>query len=150
MTGHFTVNSACDAKQASSSDFADTCGHLLAIKLPAGDYVINNWNVNSGGPGNFPAKWEPMKFTIAAEKATYIGDIHMTLVVADKPVVGPLAYAGWPKVKDQHERDVPLLLQRYPQLRQDDIAIAVLTFPPPGDICALGNGLVGPDVHCGN
>jgi hypothetical protein len=78
------------------------------------------------------SKTVPIRFTIQAGKATYIGDLHMGVVTRDY-VRGFIA--AWPFVHDQSARDIPVLKQQYPALNDDNIVIQVISFAsPPTDV----------------
>jgi hypothetical protein len=144
-----TINSKCDAVQhPRSTDFKDVCGHLFAIELPPGDYALDNWTIEPLGSGVFtPKQWQAPTVTIQRGKATYVGNIYLRF---DSEMKGPGndGYHGWPVDTDMRDRDLPMLLRRYPALKQDDVVVSLMSFGPPNGICVTGSVGVTSFTRC--
>lgn len=129
------AESGCNLKSSGESPFKDYCGRLVALKLPAGDYQIFWFKSDMGSVIMGPREFKPVSFTVKAGRATYIGNIHMTLDTTDETFFGkPIVPGGWPEVKDARERDIPLLQQAVPAITADLIDYQILQFPPRGDV----------------
>jgi len=129
------ADSSCNLHFSDESPFKDYCGRLVALKLPAGQYQIFWLQSSQGRTLLGPRHFEPVTFTVKAGRATYIGNIHMTLEADAKTMLGvPLISGGWPVVRDARERDIPLLKQAVPALGDGNIDYTVLTFPPKGEV----------------
>ena len=132
-----SVNDQC-SPGASHYDFVKPCGKLFAVALPAGDYTLQKWYTvaSIGTKTVYPQRWDGASVTVQAGKITYVGDIHM---VFDDAIPGgaPAGSRSWPRATDMHERDLPLLFQKYPNLKPEDVVMQVLELPPPGRVCVV-------------
>lgn len=122
----------CDKDKPEASDFADGCGRLFVVELPAGDYYVQPWSVTLFPPLRVcaPMAWEPGHFTIAAGKATYLGEFHLQLGERGQDRIGMTKFgAAWVTTSDAHGRDVGLLGQRYPGIDADAVQGMPMAFP---------------------
>jgi hypothetical protein len=133
--GEFDTSSDCDPALRYESGPASACGHLVVLKVPAGDYRVSDWfftprtaKPSAGDPGYVPVDWMPTDFSIMPGKVTYIGSISMRALPAGYETLG----GGWAFVLDQRGHDFPALMRRYPQLRPEDIFVQLEDFSPPG------------------
>ena len=146
---HLTTNDHCSLSNPADTDFKDQCGKVFAVAIPAGDYVLDTWNiVDAGGGAIVPEHWDPVKITVQAGKLTYVGNIHMVFD-PNIPGGGPDGWHGWPATSDRHERDIPMLLSRYPALQASDVVMESLTLPPSSMVCNTGNVGVISFKNCG-
>lgn len=137
----------CDRDKSDSSDFDGACGRLFAVELPAGDYYLYPWSVTLFPPLRVctPASWEPVRVTIAAGKAVYIGDFHLQLGDAGQDRMGTTKFgAAWVVATDARTRDLALLAQRYPGIGTEAVQASIAAFPardaandPPGSNCGV-------------
>lgn len=149
LRSKITTNDQCNLGKSGKNDFKDYCGKLFVIALPPGDYALDSWNIiDAGGGVILPQHWRPVTVTIQAGKVTYVGNIHMVFDPTI-PGSGPDGWHGWPIATDRHERDIPLLLSRYPSLRQDDVVMSPLSLDPPSSVCNSGNAGVVTFTNCG-
>lgn len=124
---------ACDQDDPKSSDFGDVCGRLFVVELEAGDYYVLPWSVTLFPPLRVctPLAWEPIHFTIAAGKATYLGGFHLQLGERGQDRMGVMKFgAAWVAAADAHVRDLGLLTQRYPGIGPDAVQSSPVVFPP--------------------
>lgn len=115
------------------SDFADATGTLFAIPLPPGDYVFHEWDIDNGSNAIiYPIDPKPLPFTVKKGEATYIGNLHMHLRTGRNILGITIIADGQPAITDRSERDIPLLLERYANLKREDIVIRVIDDRPWG------------------
>lgn len=88
------VESGCDLDKPGHSDFSDRCGHVFAIRLPAGEYYISRWGGRVGTSMSGPSAWKPVSFTIEAGRATYIGNIHIKVIPNTETFLGKHSIGG--------------------------------------------------------
>jgi hypothetical protein len=118
------------------SDFKDVAGKLFAIALKPGNYSFTSWEINNGSNAIiYPIDPKPLAFTVRKGKATYIGNMHMYLRTGRNFFGITIIADGRPSITDKSERDIPLLLKRFPKIAREDIEIHVLDDRPWG-----GNG----------
>lgn len=115
------------------SEFQDADGSLFALSLAPGDYVFETWEVLNGNNGVIsPTERNSIPFTVRKGQAVYIGNLHMHLG-RGKNIFGVTIIAdARPEITDQSQRDIPMLLQRYPNLKREDITITILDDRPWG------------------
>ncbi|GMR07344.1 MAG: hypothetical protein BMS9Abin26_0347 [Gammaproteobacteria bacterium] len=99
-----------------------TLDKLAIYEFPAGKYEIYKFVAIKGYEGSLTrfesvTKNNVVKFTVAPGKITYIGDV--------KVFVSGDWIRTYYNIVDEHERDLDLLEQRYPQFKHDDVKIAV-------------------------
>lgn len=115
------------------SDFADASGTLFAIPLPPGDYVFYKWDIDNGSNAIiYPIDPKPLPFTVKKGEATYIGNLHMHLRTGRNILGITIIADGQPAISDRSDRDIPLLLKRYTNLKREDIVIQILDDRPWG------------------
>lgn len=117
----------------SDSEFQDADGSLFALSFAPGDYVFETWEVLNGNNGVIsPIDRNSVTFTVRKGEAIYIGNLHMNLRKGQN-VFGISIIAGArPEILDKSERDIPMLLKRYPNLKREDITISILDDRPWG------------------
>lgn len=137
----------CNPSKPGDSDFSDACGRLFAVDLEAGDYYVLPWVMTLMPPVRncAPTGWEPIRFTIAPGKATYLGNVHAQLKTGELDRLGNTKIGfAWALSRDQRARDLALLAERYPRLAAADVVYAPLDLPKADD---PGHP---PDSNCGN
>lgn len=141
------TESGCDLHFSDSSPFPGVCGRLVALKLPAGQYRIFWVYSQTGNVTLAPTKIVEANFTVRPGRATYIGNIHMTLDSTDETFLGKhLMAGGWPVINDARGRDIPLLKQAVPALNDGNVDYTVLAFPPRGQVGIEEQPLILPAV----
>lgn len=93
-------------------DFDHPKGRLVVAELPAGQYELYQWRAEVLDL-TYTSKLFSIPFTVVAGKATYIGGLFVN--VNETTAKYKLS------VTDQSTRDLPLLLQRYPHIKQTDV-----------------------------
>lgn len=93
-----------------NDDWQSPTGRLVYIKLPVGNYQFNDWEYHAGRFLPFP---KPVPFTVVAGKATYIGNLHFSVL--------PKSRAYKFEIRDMSDRDLPLLMKRLPTLRREQV-----------------------------
>jgi hypothetical protein len=148
---HLVINDHCKNLGENGPDFKDPCGKVFAFILKAGQYKLDRWYVSAqnGAVLINPQQWEGPTITVQPGKATYIGNIHM-VYDNDIPGAGLDGWRAWPHVTDQHERDMPILLQKVPPLKPGDVIMAVVELPPPSRMCTWQAGIfhLPPHIVC--
>lgn len=110
------------------------CGRLAVVELPQGEYEFYSWHGGSGGgPGtvstSVQARQEFSKrFKITAGKVVYIGNIHFSIILYTKGLLGiPVRSPSYDmKINDMRERDLPLFYSKYPKITSDKILIDII------------------------
>lgn len=118
------------------SEFADSEGSVFAIALAPGDYILHRWEIEVGAYAIiYPVEPPPLPFTVEKGQATYVGNLHMFFQTG-RNVIGLTSIAdGRPVITDRSDRDIPLLLERYPNIKREEIEIEIIDDRPWG-----GNG----------
>ncbi len=115
------------------SEFNDSDGSVFAIDLAPGDYILSRWEIEVGAYAIiYPVDPEPLPFTVRKGKATYIGNLHMFFRTG-RNIIGLTSISdGRPVISDRSDRDIPMLLQRYPNLKREEIGIEIIDDRPWG------------------
>ncbi len=109
------------------------CGNLFAIALPAGEYEF--WAVSpamdsqAADPGlqkGWATRLQGYRFEVKAGQANYLGNILSRLCGGSGHSYYGMARIGSARsaqgnVADRYSRDVPLLLEKFPQLKSTTI-----------------------------
>jgi hypothetical protein len=112
------------------SDYDDGYGLLRAIELPPGDYVLSHWNFfNGSGVDYFPRDIGELPFTVRAGRVTYVGSFDLVLERGRNAFGVEIAYNPWLVVSDQRERDLAIMLSKFPAIAREQVDVAV---PDPG------------------
>lgn len=120
-------------RRTEPSDFKTATGTVFAISLAPGDYVFDNWDLDNGETASIhPVNPKPLKFTVRKGKATYIGNLHMHLHKGRYQRGVGFIGSGKPAILDRAARDIPLLLERYPNIERQDINIRIIDDRPWG------------------
>lgn len=101
------------------SEFKDSYGHLLVLALPAGKHTIDSWQITNGtGLRVFPKeKPSPLTFEVVGGQVKYLGNLHANLATGKNIFGITITGDGYPEVRDQQQRDIPLFEDRYPQFK---------------------------------
>jgi len=99
-------------------------GRLFAVKLAAGTYEIYRLDKKSG----LLIHMQPVRFEVRGGEILYIGNLHVRfcLYKPDRRVYRGYINAGIPSVRDESQRDLPLLLQKFPALAGMNIMQTVI------------------------
>jgi len=97
-------------------DWENPRGRLVVAELPAGSYELHQWR---SGKGNISYTSKPFSipFVITEGKATYIGNVFINI----NELLGTYKV----EVSDAGERDLPLLFQRYRNIRETELIRSV-------------------------
>lgn len=107
-------------------------GRLFAVELPAGVYEIfqldmnmGRWNYSNSGLLMY---MQPVRFEVRLGEILYIGNLHVRycLYKPDRRVYRGYVNAGIPSIRDEAQRDLPLLLRKFPVLAGSNIVPAVI------------------------
>ena len=136
------VSSATEKKQmfthlgiCSDDGLPDECGSLFAIALPIGEYEFFSVvpTLNSQGNGAlfiFDSPWDaPLqgyRFSVRSGKVAYLGNLLSRICTgSDRTHWGmfstSVARSAVGDVADMYDRDVPPLIEKYPQLKTTPI-----------------------------
>lgn len=99
-------------------------GRLFAVELAAGAYEIFQLDVNR----RLLIHMQPVRFEVQAGEILYIGNLHVhyCLYKPDRRVYRSYVNAGIPSVRDEAQRDLPLLIRKFPALTGASILPAVI------------------------
>lgn len=112
------------------SDLPNVHGHLFAIALPPGTYEIVSWQISSGNVTISPRNLSPLTFVVEPDTTKYIGDLNLDILTG-KNIFGMTILAGAvANVRDEHERDLPLLKYKFPRLKHSDVKIETMDGTP--------------------
>lgn len=117
------------------SEFKGSYGHLLVLSLPPGRHAIDSWQITNGtGLRIFPReKPTPLVFEVVSGEVKYLGNLHANLATGKNIFGMTITADGYPEVRDQRQRDLPMFESRYPQLK-DKAVIDLLRLGPWIDI----------------
>jgi hypothetical protein len=101
------------------SDYEDAYGQIYVIPLAAGRHRIASWQItNALGAGRLPdGPLAPLVFDVVAGQVTYIGNLNARLSAARNFLGAHVINDAAVEVRDRRETDLPLLEERYPQLK---------------------------------
>ena len=120
-------------RRTEPSDFKTATGTVFAISLAPGDYVFDNWDLDNGETASIhPVNPKPLTFTVRKGEATYIGNLHMHLLRGRYQRGVGFIGSGKPAILDQSARDIPLILERYPNIERQDIIVRIIDDRPWG------------------
>lgn len=99
------------------SEFKDSYGQLLVLSLPPGKHTIDTWQITNGtglriSPREKPT---PLVFEVISGQVKYLGNLHANLATGKNIFGITITGDGYPEVRDQQQRDIPMLENRYPQ-----------------------------------
>jgi hypothetical protein len=99
-------------------------GRLFAVELPAGTYEI--YQLES--EGELLIHMPPVRFEVRAGEISYLGNLNVRncLYRPDQRVYRGYVNAGIPSVRDESQRDLPLLMRKFPALTGASIIPAVI------------------------
>jgi hypothetical protein len=97
-------------------DFTEVHGYLYAVSVPAGKYSFSDWTIETPGGSIFSKHTVPLDFTVNPREVVYLGAFHGHFLKRDKNFFGMnVTVDGVASIRDARERDVALLLKRYPR-----------------------------------
>ena len=113
------------------SDFEDSHGHVVALVLPVGKHAFDYWQITNGtGLRIYPKeKPPPLVFEVIAGQVKYLGNLHAHLASGKNLVVMTVTGDGFPEVRDERHRDVPMFQEKYPQY-QAKVVVELLALGP--------------------
>lgn len=96
-------------------------GRVHALRLPAGTHSLLDWEIVFGTPARLVAaprsKPVPLRIEVKRGEVLYLGNLHFNLVSVF-PAFGPaLITDGYPEIRDESARDIPLFEKRYPAMK---------------------------------
>lgn len=96
-------------------------GRVVAMSLEPGEYELHTWTlyiqaVNGYGYISPKEAPPPLPFTISAGSVTYLGNLHGQTVMGKNLLGLEVPASGYPEITDKSERDIPLLIGKYPML----------------------------------
>ncbi|MDD2721033.1 MAG: hypothetical protein PHH47_06985 [Gallionella sp.] len=96
--------------------FGKAYGRVYVLRFPVGMNQLTHWSMNDGF-NNFypPAPLPPLTFEVKPGSVTYLGNLHGKLLWGKNLFGGNVVTGVNTEVSDQSERDLKLVLQRYPQ-----------------------------------
>jgi len=107
-----------------SSTFAnrpDREGRVLAVSVEPGEYELYSWQLyihlfNGYGyiTHNVPPK--PLTFMVKPGEVIYLGSLHGETIMGRNVFGLPVPGSGAPEIRDEYERDIPMLKARFPML----------------------------------
>lgn len=110
------------------SDFEKVNGNLFVVELPEGKYQLTDWLITLGSAPRLRATNKPpnLEFEITANEITYIGSIHMNLIL-DRNLLGLIiVFGGTPEIRDESIRDINVFKQRFTKLQATEIKRKIL------------------------
>jgi len=114
------------------TDFGrDIFGVVFAVDLPAGEYVLTRWHLdgNTTSLNIISKNARELPFDIRSGRATYVGNLDMKIGVGKNMLnMDVLADAGM-VFSDQHERDILILLKKFPLVTIDQVDVHVTVDP---------------------
>jgi hypothetical protein len=108
-------------------------GDLFAAELPAGDYEIFNWRIDSGPSHITAASPFMVRFTVAPGKAVYLGNFFFEATSA----LGFTTTGSQLDLRDRSERDLKIFADKYPGLAKVEVGA---TIEPGRSYANLGGG----------
>jgi len=99
-------------------------GRLFAVELETGIYEIYQLDGNNGPL----MQMQPARFMVQPGEILYLGNLHVRycLYKPDRRVYRSYVSAGIPSVRDEAQRDLPLLRRKFPALARSKILPAVI------------------------
>lgn len=95
------------------------CGRLFAVSLPAGGYEI--FEVSAVGDNDSYRVFPPLQFTVLEGKVSYLGDLHVSYCQGMVHSMRGGILGGEISIRDEFDRDIPLLKSKYSQLNSVDV-----------------------------
>jgi len=102
----------------------DQLGRVFAVELSAGTYEIYQLDGSKG----LLTHMQPARFVVRPGEIRYLGNLHVRYCLY-KPhhrVYRSYVNAGIPSVRDEGQRDLPLLRRKFPALAGSSILTAVI------------------------
>lgn len=99
-------------------------GRLFAVELAAGTYEI--YQLDS--PGIVLIRMPPVRFEVRSGEIVYIGNLHVRYCIytPDRRAYRGRINGGIPSVRDEAQRDLPLLARKFPALAGKKIQPAII------------------------
>lgn len=103
----------------SDSEFPDQYGRVMAVLLPASSYVLDDWFIENGtGMEISPrTRSEKLNFELRAGEVKYLGNLHTNLQTGENFLGISITSSGYPEIRNEAERDIPLFEKKYPQFK---------------------------------
>lgn len=109
-------------RKENKKDFDDVVGKLVVAELPSGSYEFNNWRITSGQIAVTPKSApESIKFSILPNTITYTGNYHFHLDAGQNIFNMKILADAYPEIQNMSDRDLTLLVEKYPQLHEATI-----------------------------
>lgn len=94
------------------------------MELTAGTYEIYQLDA----PGKLLIHLQPLRFEVRPGEILYLGNLHVRycLYTPDRRAYRSYVNGGIPSIRDEAQRDLPLLIRKFPALTGADILPAVI------------------------
>lgn len=129
---NFGFTSGCD-----DDGLPKECGQLFAIVLPAGEYEffrvipdLDTFQYDSSNREYYDTPMEGYRFVVRPGQVDYLGNLLSRICVGASSGGGNRILSAIGDVADLYDRDVPLLIDKFPQLTADVINNEVMTGLP--------------------
>ena len=100
-------------------------GNLFALEVPAGLHQFDHWSLyNRESSRIWPAeKPPPLEVTVKPGEVVYVGNIHFHISIRKNWFGRRFSSDPIPEVRDESDRDLPLLKALYPGLSKQEINV---------------------------
>lgn len=120
-TGAGMLGMLMPTRGTSFSEDPDRSGRVLAVSLPPGDYELYSWTLYIqvvGGYGYISPKTPPppLPFSVKAGQVTYLGNLHAETLMGKNLFGISVPGSGVATIKDERQRDQPLIDEKFPML----------------------------------
>jgi len=114
--------------------FEEVWGRYFVIELPAGRHALDGWYVEQ----NTGVEWNtvkpkgpvrPLVFEVSAGSVTYLGNVHGRLLWSKNVFGMDLMSGAMPEVRNEENRDLPVIFMEFPQL-QGRVVVTPVTQGP--------------------
>lgn len=112
-----------------TSDFTGVFGKLFILRLPAGTYQFKYWVAGVGLEKEQPMGISPLTFSVTPGRAVYLGGFDPT-VTEGKNVFHQTVARSWVLVRDDHSRDLAVLLKECPGFDLNLLDLSVMDTSP--------------------
>lgn len=111
--------------------YKEGVGYVFALKLPPGEYYLENWSVFDGPRSN--DNYEPRIFIVSKGKVNYIGNLHIILGNIKFVLFTVSTYrveSAQAVFRDKFERDINIFRNFYPKLSSIEVRKNLITLGP--------------------
>lgn len=112
-----------------SSDFTDVFGKLFILRLKAGTYQFKDWTAVSGLMKETPFDIHPLKFTVEAGRAVYLGGFDPSIQQGEN-LFHQTVYSSWILLHDHSSRDMPVFFSKCPGFDTGRVDVRIIDTSP--------------------